>query len=156
MKRICVSPHVPGLFILFFLFSSCGDAGNRSPAKSENSLDAARNFIRAALDGKFREARSYMLEDSVNTNYMDVVERAWQNSSPGDRDGYRTATIRFFPVSKVNDSTTIIIYANSFKNDKDTLRVVRVNDLWLVDLKYLYQHDRDTINSYPIPVKPLP
>jgi hypothetical protein len=39
----------------------------------------------------------------------------------------------------------VIIFSNSFKNDPDTLRMVRINNNWLVDLKYLYQHDTDTL-----------
>ncbi len=140
-----VSFLLTGLFLVF-LCSSCNSNDSKSANKSENNIDAARNFVRAALDGKFNEARTYMLADSVNTNYMDVAERSYQRADQAVKDGYRTSTIRIYsPLVEVNDSTTIIIFANSFKNDPDTLRVLRIKGQWLVDLKYLYEHDADSI-----------
>jgi hypothetical protein len=137
---------------LVFLFSNCNSKDSKSANRSENNIDAARNFVRAALDGKFNEARTYMLTDSVNTNYMDVAERSYQRTDQSVKDGYRASTIRIYsPLVELNDSTTIIIFANSFKNDPDTLRVVRVNGQWLVDLKYLYEHDADSLqHQHPV------
>lgn len=125
--------------LLGFILSNCGGADKET--SSENNVDAARNFIRAALDGKFREARALMLNDSVNTNYLDLAERAYKRWSQDIRDSYRTSSIVIHQVDNNNDSTTIVIYSNTYKNDHDTLRVIKQNDQWLVDLKYLYQHD---------------
>jgi hypothetical protein len=137
------------LFFLFLLFSfyACGDKDKKS--ESENNIDAARNFIRCALDGKFNEARTYLLSDSVNTNYMDVAERSYKKAEQDEKDGYRSSSINIHLVDPVNDSTTVIIYSNSFKKDHDTLKVLRVNGQWLVDLKYLYLHDADSIHIKP-------
>ncbi len=132
--------------LIILLIAACNSKKKSGHEVSENNIDAVRNFIRAALDGKFDEARTYMLPDSVNINYMDVAERAYQNAEKSVKDGYRTSSIRIYsPVTDVNDSVSIIIYANSFKNDPDTLKVIRVNGQWLVDLKYLYEHDADTL-----------
>ena len=130
-------------FLLFYL-GACKNS-DRAAGESENNIDAARNFIRAALDGKFNDARNYMLKDSVNTNYLDVVERSYKNTDQSIRDGYRASSIRIINKNEVNDSTTIIIYSNSFKNDPDTLKVLKIDNQWLVDLKYLYLHSMDTI-----------
>ena len=134
------------LFLLFLLFSfyAC-KSKDKETSKSENNIDAARNFIRAALDGKFEEARTYLLVDSINTNWMDIAERSYQKSDQAVKDGYRASSINIHNVSKPNDSTTVLIYSNSFKNDHDTLKVLRINGQWLVDLKYLFEHDADTI-----------
>jgi hypothetical protein len=144
----------PFLLLLFctpLIFSACKDKEKQVNATSENNIDAARNFIRAALDGKFDEARRYMLQDSVNTNYMDVVERAHQNIPGEVKNGYRSSSINIVQVTEpVKDSVTIVIYSNSFKNDPDTLKVIKSNGQWLVDLKYLYEHDADTIVHKPI------
>jgi hypothetical protein len=137
-------------FIFLFLFFSsiiigaaCNSKKNTAPA--ENDIDAARNFIRAALDGKFDEARIYMLADSININFMDVAERSYAKADTETKNGYRAASINMHKVTAVNDSTTIVIYSNSFKNDHDTLKVVKENSQWLIDLKYLYQHDQENI-----------
>ena len=141
----------PFLFLLF-LCVSCKDNDTAAKVEEpENSVDAARDFIRNALDGKFREARAYLLEDSVNTNYMDVAERSYQKSTQDVKDGYRTSSIHIHKVDSVNENTSIVIYSNSYKNDPDTLKMLKVNSQWLVDLKYLYEHDRDTLNRLKLP-----
>lgn len=134
------------LYFLFLLFSfyACKSKDDQQNI-SENNIDAARNFIRAALDGKFQDARTYMLIDSVNTNFMDVAERSFKNTDQATKNGYRTSSINIINVSEpVKDSVMVVIYANTFKNDHDTLKVVKQNGKWLVDLKYLYLHDVDT------------
>ena len=136
-------------FIFLFLlccFYSCKSKDKGPTGKSENNIDAARNFIRSALDGKFDNARNYMLPDSSNINYMDVAERSFKNISQSEKDGYRASNINIHNVSDVNDSTTIVIYSNSYKKDHDTLKVLKVNNQWLIDLKYLFEHDADTIS----------
>lgn len=139
----------PFIFLfLLFSFIACKNKDNASNGQSENNIDAARNFIRAALDGKFQEARTYMLTDSVNTNYMDVAERSYQNAEQPTKDGYRASSINIIQVTEpFKDSVTVVIYSNSFKNDHDTLKVLKTNGQWLVDLKYLYEHDEDSLQN---------
>jgi hypothetical protein len=135
------------LFLLFFALA-CKEKDKKQGGRSENHLDAARNFIRAALDGKFNEARSFLLQDSINTNYMDVAERAYQRSDQTVKDGYRSASINILDVKNlVKDSVAVVIFSNSFKNDPDTLKLIKANGQWQVDLKYLYLHDQDTTHS---------
>ncbi len=137
----------PAIIFLFLLVVACKSKDNSSTPKSENSIDAARNFIRAALDGKFNQARTYMLPDSVNTNYMDLAERSYQRADQSIKDGYRAASISVIRlVEAVKDSVTILVYSNSFfKDNHDTLKILKANGQWLVDFKYLYIHDADTL-----------
>ncbi len=118
--------------------------------QSESDIDAARNFIRAALDGKFKDARIFMLNDSLNINYMDIAERSYEKIDQTTKDRYRTSSINIHNKKELNDSTAILIYSNSFKNDHDTLRILKKDNQWLVDLKYLYLHDRDTMQNQTI------
>ena len=91
-----------------------------------------------------------MLQDSSNNQFMDAVERSYQKMAPDTINSYRGASIRILNVTyPVKDSVTIIIYSNSFKNDPDTLKVIKTNGEWLIDLKYLYEHDMDTIFNKP-------
>jgi hypothetical protein len=131
------------LFLLF-LSVACNNEDRQAASKSENDVDAARNFIQAALNGEYQKARDYMLKDSNNEQRMNVIERF--NLSPEEKRGLLEATINIHNVKPVNDSTTIVIYSNSFKNDWDTLKVLKIKDQWLVDFKYLYEHDMDTSN----------
>ncbi|MES1217513.1 MAG: hypothetical protein ABUT20_18535 [Bacteroidota bacterium] len=135
------------LVIFFFLlFSACNSNDKKTATIAENDIDAAREFIRSALDGKFETARIYLLDDSSNIQYITVAERNYQKADAETKYGYRNASIRIYsPVTYINDSTSIIVYSNSYKNDPDTLKVLKKNGQWLVDLKYLYEHDSDSI-----------
>lgn len=145
MKYLKTAPLLFALLVL----ASCGNE-DKAPATSDNHVDAVRNFVRAALDGKFAEARMYMISDSVNNNYMDVAERSYANMTQENKDGYRASSIQFpSPMVTLNDSTSIVIYSNSFKNNPDTLKVMKTGGKWLVDFKYLYLHDTDTITNKP-------
>jgi len=141
MKRY--SPLVSS-FLLFFL-SACNNADKQGTDKSENDIDAARNFIRASLDGKFNDAKGFLYSDSSNTEFFDAYQRNYQKIEPEIKRNYREASINIHNVTSLNDSTTVVIYSNSYKNDHDTLKVVKKNNQWLVDLKYLFQHDADSL-----------
>jgi hypothetical protein len=135
------------LFLFLLLYTASCKNKKSNPSEAENNIDAARNFIRAALDGKFDEARNYMLQDSMNINYMDVAERSFQKADKATKDGYKTSSINIHQVIEtIQDSVTIVIFSNSFKNDPDTLRVIKTAGKWLVDLKYLYEHSADTMH----------
>jgi len=137
---------------LFLFAVACTGADKDEKPKSENDIDAARNFIRSALDGKFNEAKTFLLSDTSNTQYFDVYERNYQKADPDTKRYYRESSINIHSVNPLNDSTTIVIFSNSYKNDHDTLKVIRKNNQWLVDFKYLFNHDEDTSNIPP-PIK---
>ena len=128
-----------------------GACANKKPTPaSENDLDAARNFIQAALAGDHKKAGQFMLTDSTNQNYLEVTARAFEHLDPATKEKYRGASIRIHqPVTYLNDSTTIVIFSNSYKNDLDTLRVCRHDGNWLVDLKYLFESHSSPSNETP-------
>jgi type IV secretory pathway component VirB8 len=128
---------------------ACNNSDKSAETQAQDDVNAARSFIRSALDGKFDEAKKYMLADSANIQYLAVAERNQQRAAPEITRGYRESSINIYSIKKVNDSSTIVIYSNSFKNNPDTLKVLRQNDKWLVDLKYLYEHDMDTTLNKP-------
>jgi hypothetical protein len=128
-------------FLLFFAVA-CNNNDRSASGNSENDVDAARNFIRSALDGK-----EFMLQDTSNLQFLDVAERNYDRAPVETIKSYKESSITIYQVNPLNDSTTVVIYYNSFKNDHDTLKVLKVKDQWLVDLKYLYQHDMDTTRS---------
>jgi hypothetical protein len=126
------------LFLLFFTACTNESTENKETT-SENDVDAARNFIRAALDGNWNDARKFMLKDSTNTQLLDTYESNYQtNMNREDKRGYHEASITFYDTRQIDDSVSIISYSNSYKKQKDSLRVVRRNDAWLVDLKYSF------------------
>jgi type IV secretory pathway component VirB8 len=128
---------IAGFFFLQFFFG----CKNNEVATSENDVDAARNFIRSSLDNDFEKARSYMLPDSVNNEYLDATMRNRARLPKTDNQKYKESSIRIYDIRKVNDSISVVSYSNSYKNSKDSVKVIRNNDNWMVDLKYSFRHD---------------
>ena len=135
------------LLILTTGLLSCND-DKQTPAEKDNSglMNTTRNFIRAALDGNFKEAKRYMLLDSSNVHYLSIAEGLYNNLDRPAKESYAASSIIIHSKEeKVKDSIAVVVYSNSYKNNADTLRVLKQNDHWLVDLKYLYEHDYDTL-----------
>ncbi|HEU4472513.1 MAG TPA: hypothetical protein VFR58_15575 [Flavisolibacter sp.] len=128
----------PCFSIGLLLLLGCAGCNNQSDAvpASENEIDAARNFIRASLDRNWPEAKKFMLQDSSNVERLNSIERLYLHEDREERRGYREASITTYDTRKISDSATVVVYANSYKNKKDSLKVVRVDGEWLVDLKY--------------------
>jgi len=125
--------------LLLVVFCACNNSDKATSGKAENDLDAARMFIRDALDGRFEQAKQLMLRDSTNDQTMDVTERNYEHMTQANKVGYRNASIQIHNTREVNDSLRIVTYSNSFKNQKDSLKLVRLNGQWLVDLKFTFQ-----------------
>jgi len=130
------------LFVAFLpLFWTCSnETESAAPDKTEGDVDAAREFIRSALDGRWKDARRLILQDSANVQDLDAVEQNYtQRMNVTDQRGYREAQIRIHDTRKQSDSISIITYSNTyFKDRKDSVKVVRVGGQWLVDLKYSF------------------
>ncbi len=123
------------LFIAL-LFFSCNSNDENSELISENDADAARNFIRSALDGRWDDARKFMLQDSINLQLLERTVDMYHMQPKEEKRSYRESTIRFYNTREVSDSISIINYSNTYKNVRDSLKVVRTNGKWLIDLKY--------------------
>jgi len=131
-------------FLIFYLsifLLSCSNTNQETAP--ENDLDAARMFIRDALDGKFKEARQLMVADSVNDNRMTDTERTYERMSQETKRNYHESSITIYDTRKLNDSTSIVVYSNTFKNTKDSVKVVRKGGQWLIDLKYTFEKTLD-------------
>ena len=121
------------LFLQFFL-SCSGD--EKSNAASENDLDAARNFLEAALDGKWIDAKKLMLQDSTNVQLLELAEDSYINKRNEEKINLMGANPIIHGSRMLGDSVTVVHYSNSYTNKKDSLRIVRVDGEWLIDLKY--------------------
>lgn len=126
------------LFLLFFCACSESERDRSdTTTTSENDADAARNFIRSVLDGKLETAKNMLVNDSLNIQLFDAYERIYNSrTSSKDKRGYRESSINIYSVRPENDSTSIISYSNSYKKRVDSLKVIRENGEWKVDLKY--------------------
>ncbi|GAB4091217.1 hypothetical protein [Flaviaesturariibacter terrae] len=122
--------------LLLLVLGSC--ANDKTPAASDSDVDAARNFLRASLDNDFNKARDYMLTDSVNAQLLKVASDQRARMTREENRHYQEASIRIYDTRNLSDSSSVVIYDNSYKKTRDSLLVFRSAGKWLVDLKYSY------------------
>jgi hypothetical protein len=129
---------IPFLILAFIV--SCGNDNSQQTESSvaENEDDAARNFIRSVLDQDFEKARTMIIPDSLNNQYLDLTERQFKKMGKADKYHYRKSTIQNYTTRMVNDSVIIAYYTNSHTRISDSIKLVKQNGEWLVDLKYTF------------------
>jgi hypothetical protein len=129
-------------FVLLF-FTACTDVDKKTdePPRPENEMDAAGKFLRAALDGDYKKAKTFLVRDSTNQQMIDIYEWNYNNRmTPEDKKEYKKASIRFLKEThRVNDSVTIVHFSNSYKDKNDSLKVIRANGEWFIDLNFTFQ-----------------
>lgn len=130
--------------LLVSLFACNSDDRQSTSTTSDNAVDAARNFIQAALVGDFERATKFMVNDSLNHEDLNAIQRLNERLSKEEKDKYQEASIRIHQDRKLNDSTRIIYYSNSFRNKQDSLKVIKTNNEWLVDFKFMF-HKTDSL-----------
>jgi hypothetical protein len=116
-----------------FLFAGCSDA--HSFKKAEDAQDAGREFIRASLDGNYDKANFFLYPDSTNQMLLSKWKKDYDGMDHEVQNKYRDADILVIQLQPLNDSTTFYTYANTYKKDTTTIKVVRIKGEWLVDLK---------------------
>ncbi len=139
MKKI-----IFGSFLLVCLAACNNDERVQDSTTSDSDIDAARNFIQAALVGDFQKAKNFMINDSLNNEDLNAIERLNERLTTEEKQQYQVASIRIHQDRKVNDTTSVIYYSNSYKNKTDSLKVVKINGEWLVDFKYIF-HKTDSL-----------
>ncbi len=119
---------------LVLLIIACNNSANNK--KAENATDAAREFVRAVLDGDFSKASFYLLRDSTNQLLIERQKTNYEQLNSLEKNNYKESSIRPVGIINENDSTTIFRYYHS-ANPTDTtpLRIIKQNGEWLVDLK---------------------
>lgn len=121
------------LLACLVLAVACTNSGHYS--KAENALDAGRQFVDGFLNGDHDKAFFYLLKDSTNEMLFETQRSAYRSMDAATQKNYQGASI-YPTVTDVNDSTTLFRYYHSAKpTDTTTLRIVRKNGEWLVDLK---------------------
>jgi len=102
-------------------------------------IEVARGFIKDIQESNFKEAENYVLKEETNKQYFDLFEKHFKSKSKEELENYSKADIIVNEVSNVSDSVTIVNYSNSYKKDeKNKVKVVRINGQWLIDLKYTF------------------
>lgn len=138
--------NLPLFLLSLLLLASCGSDEAAPEATTEGDVDAARMFIRAALNGNYRAAQNLIVPDSANQEWLATAERSYTKNSDVIRQrGLRESSINLHNTTRLNDSVTVVEYSNSFfKDRREKVKVVRQDGKWLVDLKYTFQTSDST------------
>ena len=131
-------------FLVLTLIACNNDERGTASGTSDSDIDAARNFIQAALVGDFKKAKTFMVNDSLNHEDLNAIERLNEKMTKEEKEKYQEASIRIHQNRKLNDSTSMIYYSNSYRNETDSLKVIKTDGQWLVDFKYFF-HKTDSL-----------
>lgn len=127
------------LFILTAIIASCSttEAGY---TKAADAQEAAREFVRSSLDGNYDRASFYLYRDSAGVNEM--LLNKWRSDyskwSQEDKVGHKNANIIVITTEPLKDSALNFVFSNTYKKDTTTIKVVKANGEWLVDLKDIH------------------
>ena len=131
-------------FLVMTLLACSNEERGAASGTSDSDIDAARNFIQAALVGDFKKAKTFMVNDSLNHEDLNAIERLNEKMTKEEKEKYQEASIRIHQNRKVNDSTSMIYYSNSYRNETYSLKVIKTAGQWLVDFKYFF-HKTDSL-----------
>lgn len=125
------------LVISILLLTAC----NNEPAgfsKPSDGLDAAREFIRAELDGDYARGELFILRDEEDLKlYQRYVE--YMKKRPADQlQELRLASIIVNKVEEVSDTLQIINYSNSYSKRPMDVKMVKKDGEWWVDFSYTF------------------
>ncbi|MBI2729632.1 MAG: hypothetical protein HYX40_02575 [Sphingobacteriales bacterium] len=123
-------------FFLFVIITTSFACGEKSYTKSKEPIDAAREFIRASLDGDFKKAKIYLAKDDNNQNFYKLYIDKYDKLAAIEKQGFKKSSIIINKVENLNDSTVIVNYANTFKNKNFELKVFIQNGECWVDFYY--------------------
>ncbi|MBX3255039.1 MAG: hypothetical protein KF862_12930 [Chitinophagaceae bacterium] len=123
-----------------FMYSSCSGSNYQKPG---DPLEAGRDFIQFALEGKMEKAKSFILPDADNERLFSEIEKKYAEASNEEKEEYRNASIQKIRFQSLNDSTAILRYSNSYKKEDSKIKLVKTGGEWWVDFKYTFTSDGD-------------
>jgi Domain of unknown function (DUF4878) len=125
-------------FVLLLTGSCSGPEGFKKP---EDALDAAREFVRAVLDGDYKRAELYVLPEEEDMRLFLRYKDYMKNQPEKERLGLKSSSILVNKVEALNDSVSIINYSNSFSKKPIDIMVVKKEGEWWIDFSYTFSGD---------------
>ena len=126
------------LIILAVAIFSCSNSDKKKTPVTQ--IDVANAFVRSLLDNNFTEAEQYLYKDETNTQIFERFKKQYSGKDKATLEKYKEAQIIVNETSMVKpDSIFIFNYSNSYSRaDTTILKLVRIDNKWLVDLKYTF------------------
>lgn len=132
--------------LLLVITIACNETDRQLTESTEDDINTATTFLRAALDEDYAKARTLIVNDSLNHQDLDVYQRGYrETTTPEDRQQYRGASIIIHESRKIDSVTSIVRYSNTYKKAIDSLKVVKIDGKWLVDLKFVFRQKTDSL-----------
>lgn len=137
-KGVTLPMHLQKLKYLFLalLLWQCSPSDQYEVA--DNPLDGGRYFIENCMQGNFKKAKFYVLEDAENLALFEKMASNYFGLDKEGRQQLRLASIQINEISAVDSTITIMNYQNSFDNQVHKLKIMETPKGWKVDLKYTY------------------
>lgn len=113
-----------------------GCSNPSSDTDAEGDFDAGREFVRAALDGDYKKASTYLFKDSMNLMLFEQQQSNYQSMPPEQKGAYKGSSIRPISIQHPNDTVTLFQYYHTANaSDTTLIRIIKSEGRWLVDLK---------------------
>ncbi len=123
------------VFLLSIILAlSCNNEKEKRPT---TALDTGRAFIRASLNGDFAITQQLLLNDTQNLQLFESYKMLYNRMPAEKRKNYKSASYEINKYLDLDDSTTIINYSNSYMHKPMEIKVVRKNNEWCIDFKYI-------------------
>jgi hypothetical protein len=148
MMSLCASKLLPNnvtlamhlqklkyLFLALFLWH-CSPSDQYELA--DNPLDGGRYFIEHCMQGNFKKAKFYIVEDAENLAIFEKIASKYYGLDKEGRMQIRLASIQINEISTLDSTMTIMNYQNSFDKEVHKLKIISTPNGWKVDLKYTY------------------
>jgi hypothetical protein len=116
---------------------SCNSKSEKIPT---TNIEVANAFVRHLLDNDFKSAETFLLKDSSNIEMFETFKQQYNRQDKAIIEEYKKSQINVHKTETViPDSIFIYNYSNSYRPlDTTTLKAVRINGKWLIDLKYTF------------------
>ena len=117
----------------FAVLLSC----NTEKKVPNTNIEVATAFINDIHKGDFKDAEQFLLKEEANKELLDRYEQHFKVKPAAELNYYKNADVIINEVKDESDSVTIINYSTHYqKEEKNNIKVVKVNGKWLIDFKY--------------------
>ncbi len=119
--------------LLVIMVSSCFNDAEKRPTTATETGTA---FIRATLDGNFKNAETLLLKDDQNIAMFESYKTFYKRLPVEKKEAYKKASYTINTLTDLNDSTSIINYSNSYMKQPMGIKVIKKDNVWSIDFKY--------------------
>lgn len=119
--------------LIVLIAASCTQQETKRPTAA---MEVGNTFIRATLDGDFKNAEALLYKDSANTEFFQAFKRTFEAFPADKKTAFKNASYIINSFTEINDSTDIIDYSNSFMKQNQKIKLIKKAAQWSVDFKY--------------------